>query len=90
MVYFGNNNDFWELQKLENTEMRIVVPSDNKRYYILIFVEIVKTNAGIMKKLTSGEIIIYNNSLEAAVKLIKEHKQPNRLELLKSISYVPY
>lgn len=90
MVYFGDNNNFWELQKLEDAELRIVAPSKNKKYYILIYCEIVRTNAGIMKKITSGEIVIYNNSLEAAVRLIQEHKEPQKLELLKSISYVPY
>lgn len=90
MVYFGENNpEFWELEEL-NTEdsVRIIIPCE--KYFILATSVLVRTNKGLLRKLSSGEIQIYHKSLETLIKSMREHKTPHKMDLLRAVSYESY
>lgn len=90
MVYFDSDGSesFWEIADLDNESIRIIIPCE--RYYILADSRVVRTNKGLLRKISSGEIVLYNKSLEALINQLKEHKQPHKMHLLISVSYEPY
>lgn len=90
MVYFDSDGseDFWEIADLDDDSVRIVIPCEH--YYILADSRVVRTNKGLMRKISSGEIVLYNKSLETLINQLRQHKQPHKMHLLVSILYEPY
>jgi hypothetical protein len=90
MVFFADDKltDVCEINSLSDEEIRLVIPCE--KYFILATSKLVSTNKGVLRKAVSGEIVLYQKTLETLIKDLKTSKEHHKMDLLSSIGYVSY